>query len=489
MLPRSSKKSISVRRAIPLNYDGKPMSLPPVFAASALYDNLLQAALRQFFSRATFETEADPVAVVRRPAGDRADQRSVGADDPLVRIAARAARAGAAPVHRARSAAGAGDRRGARRSATARSSIRGRCSSAASCSAARSRIATSARSSTTMAYTRSGADARRLVATAHRSAARRGAVELREPVDLVGRAAFSTATPIRITPRAATRRSGVPLYAGADRHQELLPAVRRPADACSWSTAPATCSTSSTSSGASNRPRLDVPCPTPYRPHALATAGNRNVCIVLSPSHEIKVFAEGVQVFSFRNARWHLLDLQAKYEMWAASVGNRRSPSGCSRRRSIWPTRAKARCSSCCAIPRRRCRCWSRPAISSTRRGSPATSTRRRAAQLLQMLQGRTATELDPAVLVGPGADRRRDGARSERTPARRRRHPAAHRARRAALEPRRRRRADDGGDGRRPVRRGAEGERGRADHVLRSAGTDLGYLRVRCRQSPSATS
>ena len=36
------------------------MSLPPIFAASALYDNLLQAALRQFFGRATFETEAIP---------------------------------------------------------------------------------------------------------------------------------------------------------------------------------------------------------------------------------------------------------------------------------------------------------------------------------------------------------------------------------------------------------------------------------------------
>src|SRR5687767_12905087 len=35
-------------------------TLPPVFAASALYDNLLQAALRQFFSRATFETEPIP---------------------------------------------------------------------------------------------------------------------------------------------------------------------------------------------------------------------------------------------------------------------------------------------------------------------------------------------------------------------------------------------------------------------------------------------
>src|ERR671919_584206 len=36
------------------------MALPTAFAASALYDSLLQAALRQFFSRATFETE--PVA-------------------------------------------------------------------------------------------------------------------------------------------------------------------------------------------------------------------------------------------------------------------------------------------------------------------------------------------------------------------------------------------------------------------------------------------
>ena len=36
------------------------MALPPVFAASALYDNLLQSALRQFFERATLETEPIP---------------------------------------------------------------------------------------------------------------------------------------------------------------------------------------------------------------------------------------------------------------------------------------------------------------------------------------------------------------------------------------------------------------------------------------------
>src|SRR5688572_9738684 len=43
--------------------------------------------------------------------------------------------------------------------------------------------------------------------------------------------------------------------------------------------------------------RLEVPCATRYRMHALATQGNQNLCIVLSPSHEIKIFADGVQTF------------------------------------------------------------------------------------------------------------------------------------------------------------------------------------------------
>ena len=67
---------------------------------------------------------------------------------------------------------------------------------------------------------------------------------------------------------------------------------------------------------------LEVPGATAYRPHALATSGNRNLSIVLSPSHEIKVFADGVQTFSFRNARWHLIDLEAKYQMWVSAIGN-----------------------------------------------------------------------------------------------------------------------------------------------------------------------
>jgi hypothetical protein len=66
----------------------------------------------------------------------------------------------------------------------------------------------------------------------------------------------------------------------------------------------------------------DVPGAAAYRAHAAATAGNRNITVVLSPSHEIKIFADGVEMFGFRNARWHLLDVQAKYDMWEHAVGN-----------------------------------------------------------------------------------------------------------------------------------------------------------------------
>ena len=67
---------------------------------------------------------------------------------------------------------------------------------------------------------------------------------------------------------------------------------------------------------------LEVPCALTFRPHALATQRGRHVCVVLSRTHEIKVFAEGTQAFSFRSAGWHLLDLGTKYAMWVKAVGN-----------------------------------------------------------------------------------------------------------------------------------------------------------------------
>ena len=45
--------------------------------------------------------------------------------------------------------------------------------------------------------------------------------------------------------------------------------------------------------------------------------------MVLSPSGEIRLFAEGAQGLAFRHAHWHLLDLRAKFGQWAEAVQNR----------------------------------------------------------------------------------------------------------------------------------------------------------------------
>ena len=69
-------------------------------------------------------------------------------------------------------------------------------------------------------------------------------------------------------------------------------------------------------------PELQVPCAEVFQPHARATTQQGNVCVVLSPSREIKVFAEGAELFTFRGGAWHLLDIQAKYRLWAEAVGD-----------------------------------------------------------------------------------------------------------------------------------------------------------------------
>ena len=67
---------------------------------------------------------------------------------------------------------------------------------------------------------------------------------------------------------------------------------------------------------------LQVPCAKAFQPHARATLQHGHICAMLSPSREIKVFAEGAELFTFRGAGWHLLDLQAKYRLWAEAVGD-----------------------------------------------------------------------------------------------------------------------------------------------------------------------
>jgi hypothetical protein len=73
------------------------------------------------------------------------------------------------------------------------------------------------------------------------------------------------------------------------------------------------------------------PCPRPYVNHAKATTAGGHVCLVLSPSQEIKVFAEGSLMFSFSDARWRLLDIPSKFAVWCEAVG-----------RSGWPRLAPA---------------------------------------------------------------------------------------------------------------------------------------------------
>jgi DNA integrity scanning protein DisA with diadenylate cyclase activity len=128
---------------------------------------------------------------------------------------------------------------------------------------------------------------------------------------------------------------------------------------------------------------------------------------VLSPSHEIKVFAEGVEIFSFRNARWHLLDIQAKYENWERAVEN----SALANR--LFQTAldlSDARQGALFVVLRDPENSLPMLVAPGDRldspRGKPGDSPDR--VQLLHMLRGRSAVSLDPAVLAGLA---RTDGA------------------------------------------------------------------------------
>jgi hypothetical protein len=294
------------------------MSLPPVFAASALYDNLLQAALRQFFSRATFETEPipslssdgrlaieptnDPSVLSVRWFGSR-HVLHVPAKRPFTTHEVRLARA-IGTVLAARYRAIFDPKQMLERGELFRGSIEDR-------------------------YVAAFLDA----AAPHEKQPRADLIAT--AIEVLRVAALSSYENRAIS-------SGVLLL---DRDADpVRPRPVAPDESYPYSQAlTAIKSFYRLSDGMETvflvsctgqvldiveveqyaRPvELAVPSAARYRPHALATAGNGHLCIVLSPSHEIKVFAEGVQIFSFRNARWHLLDLKAKYEMWQAAIDN-----------------------------------------------------------------------------------------------------------------------------------------------------------------------
>jgi hypothetical protein len=67
---------------------------------------------------------------------------------------------------------------------------------------------------------------------------------------------------------------------------------------------------------------LPVPSPDRYRTHSRATLCGGHVCMILTPNGEMKIIANGVQVFRFLDGRWRLTDAERKYNMWNDAIGN-----------------------------------------------------------------------------------------------------------------------------------------------------------------------
>jgi hypothetical protein len=298
-------------------------SLPPVIAASALYDSLLQGALRQFFDRATFETEAtlsassdgrlsieptdDPAVLTIRWFGSR-HVLHVPSRQPFTPHEVRMARA-IGSVLTARYRAIFDTRLMASRGDLFRGAIEDRYIGAflageyplTQSEGRADKIATA------IEVLRVAA-----LSSYENRAISSGALLLdfdEDPVSSMrpsrpGAVPYSTAlTGIKSFYRLCDGLNTVFLVSRVGLVLDIVEIQRWAADR--------------------RTPGLTVPIALPYAAHARATGGGRDICIVLSPSHEIKVFAEGVQMFSFRNARWELLDIAAKYEMWVKAVGER----------------------------------------------------------------------------------------------------------------------------------------------------------------------
>lgn len=153
---------------------------------------------------------------------------------------------------------------------------------------------------------------------------------------------------------------------------------------------------------ACDRGELATPCARTYQAHARATLRHGHVCAVLSPSREIKVFAEGAELFAFRGAAWHLLDLAAKYEVWARSVGDEALAS------RLFQTAldlADAREGALFVVVREPQTAVTQLLVPADRLDIPvvpaggATQGPSRR-DLLHLLEGRSATALDPTVLA-----------------------------------------------------------------------------------------
>ena len=147
---------------------------------------------------------------------------------------------------------------------------------------------------------------------------------------------------------------------------------------------------------------IDAPCARTYGAHARATVSGGHVCVVLNPRREIKVFAEGSQVFSFSHADWRLLDQASKYVLWQEAVGN---PALAERVFRTALDLSDARQGALFVVLRRPLESLAQLVATTDRLDmelvtppdADGVPSRR---DLLHLLAGRTITELDPNVLA-----------------------------------------------------------------------------------------
>ncbi len=143
-------------------------------------------------------------------------------------------------------------------------------------------------------------------------------------------------------------------------------------------------------------------CAAAYRAHTRATTQHGHVCAVLTPSREIKVFADGAEVFAFRGAAWHLLDLQAKSRLWLDAVGNEGLAARIfqtaldlsdAREGALFLVARDPDSIAELVAPADRLDLPAQPAPQAS---EPAISRR----DLLRLVEGRSATDLDPSVFA-----------------------------------------------------------------------------------------
>jgi hypothetical protein len=75
-----------------------------------------------------------------------------------------------------------------------------------------------------------------------------------------------------------------------------------------------------------SEPYLSLPLPVPsaahYEAHTRATLCGGHISLILTSTGEMKIFADGVQVFRFLDGRWRITDAADKYRRWQESVSN-----------------------------------------------------------------------------------------------------------------------------------------------------------------------